>query len=271
MAIRIILDPGHMAGYNKASHGYSEGTRMWDYYHLLSAELKKYGFVVGCTKSTINGYPKDSRGNDMVTARGNRAKGYDIMLSLHTNACGSSRVKRPLCIYPVSGKHKALAVNIAKALHEMLGNSDKPTYQAYPRYNSRGNADYYGVIRGAAAVNVPCIIIEHMFHSNPDCAAWLMNDNNLKRMAEVVAGTVADYFGYKKSSGSTEQPKEVGTGYLVKITAGVLNVRSGPGTHYRINTTVKKGGVYTIVQQSGDWGKLKSGAGWIHLGYAKRV
>ena len=61
------------------------------------------------------------------------------------------------------------------------------------------------------------------------------------------------------------------TGYLVKITASVLNVRMGPGTGYKIATTVKKGGVYTIVDEYKGWGKLKSGAGWIKLSYTKRV
>lgn len=61
------------------------------------------------------------------------------------------------------------------------------------------------------------------------------------------------------------------SGYLVKITADVLNVRMGAGTGYRIATTVKKNEVYTIVQEFNGWGKLKSGAGWISLAYTKRV
>lgn len=59
--------------------------------------------------------------------------------------------------------------------------------------------------------------------------------------------------------------------YLVKITADVLNVRRGPGTSYRIATTVRKNGIYTIVDESDGWGKLKSGAGWIKLSYTTRV
>lgn len=59
--------------------------------------------------------------------------------------------------------------------------------------------------------------------------------------------------------------------YLVKITADVLNVRKGPGMSYRIATTVKKNGIYTIVDESDGWGKLKSGAGWIKLSYTTRV
>lgn len=60
------------------------------------------------------------------------------------------------------------------------------------------------------------------------------------------------------------------TGYTVTITANVLNVRSGAGTNFGINTTVKKGEVYTIVEEVNGWGKLKSGAGWISLAYTSR-
>lgn len=61
------------------------------------------------------------------------------------------------------------------------------------------------------------------------------------------------------------------TSYLVKVTASLLNVRKGPGTGYGISTTIRKGGVYTIVEESNGWGKLKSGAGWIKLSYTVRT
>lgn len=59
--------------------------------------------------------------------------------------------------------------------------------------------------------------------------------------------------------------------YTVKITADVLNVRTGPGTNYAVATTVKHNEVYTIVGESNGWGKLKSGAGYICLDYTKRL
>lgn len=61
--------------------------------------------------------------------------------------------------------------------------------------------------------------------------------------------------------------------YLVKVTCDELNIRSGPGTSYPVVGKIKDRGVYTITHESGieGWGKLKSGAGWIHLGYTKRV
>lgn len=78
--------------------------------------------------------------------------------------------------------------------------------------------------------------------------------------------------GYKvfDSSGKCVYPVEATT-CLVKITADVLNVRKGPGTNYKIATTVKRGDVYTIVSEYNGWGKLKSGAGWIKLSYTKHV
>lgn len=58
--------------------------------------------------------------------------------------------------------------------------------------------------------------------------------------------------------------------YVIRVTASALNVRSGPGTSYSIKTVVYKNGVYTIVDQKNNWGKLKSGAGWICLDYTER-
>lgn len=65
-----------------------------------------------------------------------------------------------------------------------------------------------------------------------------------------------------------QQPAET---YKVRITANTLNVRAGSGTSYKVTTTVKKGGVYTITAEQNGWGKLKSGAGWISLKYTERV
>lgn len=58
--------------------------------------------------------------------------------------------------------------------------------------------------------------------------------------------------------------------YQVIITANKLNVRSGPSTSFKVNTTVRKNEIFTIVEEKNDWGKLKSGAGWIALEYTKK-
>lgn len=70
---------------------------------------------------------------------------------------------------------------------------------------------------------------------------------------------------------NNSKPAESGevnvTPYLVKINSddGFLNVRNGAGMEFKVNTTVQNGEVFTIVAKNGDWGKLKSGAGYIYL------
>ena len=59
--------------------------------------------------------------------------------------------------------------------------------------------------------------------------------------------------------------------YKVEITASSLNIRKGAGTSYAIAGSVKKGQVFTIVEEKNGWGKLKSGAGWIKLSYTKKL
>ena len=61
------------------------------------------------------------------------------------------------------------------------------------------------------------------------------------------------------------QPSVSGT--QVKVTTSALNIRSGPGTNYKIVGTIRDRGTYTITEVSNGWGKLKSGAGWISLSY----
>lgn len=56
-----------------------------------------------------------------------------------------------------------------------------------------------------------------------------------------------------------------------QVTADVLNIRSGAGTSYKIVGTVKKGEIYTIVEKKNNFGKLKSGAGWVSLSYLKKT
>lgn len=52
-----------------------------------------------------------------------------------------------------------------------------------------------------------------------------------------------------------------------------LNIRSGAGTNYPVVGVIKDYGTYTIVDTSGNWGKLKSGVGWINISekYVSRV
>lgn len=59
-------------------------------------------------------------------------------------------------------------------------------------------------------------------------------------------------------------------GILYKITANTLNVREKPTVFSKKVGQVHRNEVYTIVEVRGEWGRLKSGLGWISLEYAER-
>lgn len=72
-----------------------------------------------------------------------------------------------------------------------------------------------------------------------------------------------------------QKPEQPTSGYLVKINTDCLNIRAGAGTNYDKVGEITDRGVYTIVAESSgqgakNWGKLKSGAGWIALDYTIR-
>ncbi len=92
----------------------------------------------------------------------------------------------------------------------------------------------------------------------------------LKSKFSYIASEVNKRLGSSSSKPSISASSSPSS-FLVKVTASALNIRSGPSTNYKINGCIRDKGVYTIVATSGKWGKLKSGKGWIHLGYTKRV
>jgi hypothetical protein len=91
-----------------------------------------------------------------------------------------------------------------------------------------------------------------------------------------VSGAGSTVYGWTDAADIKTSAAATATSYLVKVTTDVLNIRKGPGTNYGTNGDIRDKGVYTIVAESdgpgaSKWGKLKSGAGWISLDYAKKV
>lgn len=60
-------------------------------------------------------------------------------------------------------------------------------------------------------------------------------------------------------------------GYKVQITATRLNVRKSPNKNSQVVAQLAKGYTFTIVEEKGGFGKLKSGTGWIDLQYTKKI
>lgn len=70
---------------------------------------------------------------------------------------------------------------------------------------------------------------------------------------------------------STSLPGASTASYKVRVSIDNLNIRTGAGTNYPKTGKYTGKGVFTIVETKGNWGKLKSGAGWISLKYATKI
>ena len=68
-----------------------------------------------------------------------------------------------------------------------------------------------------------------------------------------------------------EKPKDEKSEGIYRVRTDELNVRKGPGVNFEKTNEVHKGDAFTIVEINGNWGKLKSGIGWINLSYTEKV
>lgn len=114
--------------------------------------------------------------------------------------------------------------------------------------------------------NMPAILIECCFVDDPEDAKKYNRDT----MAKAIAEGILDKKLTIKSPSLNPQPNTLGE-YRVRIKTASLNVRKEPRVTSAVVCTVSFGNVYTIVDQQGNWGKLKSGAGWISLKYTERA
>lgn len=100
----------------------------------------------------------------------------------------------------------------------------------------------------------------HRWFANKACPG-----DHLYNLHDDIAKSVNNKLGATSSSDSSTST------FKVKVTVNELNIRAGASTNFKITGTIKDKGVYTIVEESNGWGKLKSGTGWISLAYTKRV
>ena len=138
------------------------------------------------------------------------AKGCDLFLSLHSNAVGGNAnesVDYVRVYYPVSGNGKALAQALSEVIASAMGTRQSP--QILVRWNSAKNADYYGVIRYSANVGVTGMILEHSFHTNTRMTNWLLQDDNLRLLAQAEAACIAEYYGLQAEAARYELLKDV--------------------------------------------------------------
>lgn len=244
----ITLDAGHYGKYNQSPviKEFYESEFNWKLTNRLAQYLRHYGITVRLTRSNIN--------RDLsLFNRGFSAKGSDMFISIHANACNNSNVDYPVVIRGYN-EHETdkLALELALSIGKIL--NTRQFGRTYTRKNK--NNEYYGVLRGAKSAGVKYrFIIEHSFYTNRKACYSLLDNDIIDQLANKEAEIIAKYFGIKSK----------GTQY-VKVLENHLNIRSVADWKATPCGTVNKGEVFTVIRKvkakNGDveMYELKSGA-----------
>ena len=213
--------------------------------NLVIKYLKAQGHTV--YDCTVNDGTSASNVLTKIVSKCNAHK-VDLDVSIHFNSGASDKkgndktTGTEVLIYSQTSKAKDEATRICKEIAK-LG------------FKNRGVKirDELFVLR---KTNSPALLIECCFVDDKDDVELYNADKMAKAIVKGITG---------------KEVVEAFKSYKVKITADVLNVREKASTGAKLVTQVKEGQVYTIVDESNGWGKLKSGVGWIKLSYTKKV
>ncbi len=202
---RIIVDAGHFLKqnyikftYNGIEYEYYEGNQMWQLHEYLVLELKKRGFDVDKVRDenkpiieNWDNYNAASRAE--YIARGKKAAGYDLLLSLHSNGLVDENDNPIVNVRRVVVEVTKTADPQSHVLASALANSVKTTMgitQDSEIYKNNHILLTTAIDEGCARA----FIIEHSFHTNPESAYWLMNNANLQELAIAEAEAVEAFY-----------------------------------------------------------------------------
>lgn len=260
---KIILDPGHVEGYNRgAVSGYYEGTAMYQYAHLLADKLRVAGLDVGITRTKITDNPS-------LTARGKQAKGADMFVSLHSNAASSTSANGVTVFYSIKrGSDKAHAAVLSKGLAGLINGGTRD--RGANTRKGGGDWDYYTVIQYAVKVGCPHVfLIEHGFHSNKEECTWLMQPANMEAMATLECGLLCNILGIKASGSTAQEPVSIGQ-KMVNTPGDTLNVRDAANAKGDKLGELKDRSLVEIYGLAGNgWVLIQQGSlrGWVNGKY----
>ena len=203
--LTVVLDPGHGGSDPGASglYGLEEKNLTLKIAQYCKAELESYSGVRVLMTRDDDSYVG-------VTERADLAKswGGDVFVSIHINAYEESPSAHGSEVYypylDSDYNHDAavegynVASSVLEKLEELgLRNRGLKTRlsENNTRYSDGSLADYYGLIRRPRELNMPGIIVEHAFITNPDDAQKLSSEEWLKKLGVADAQGIAKAYG----------------------------------------------------------------------------
>ena len=210
----VVLDPGHDATHAGAIgvSGLREESLTLKIARYCKEELQQYsGVTVYMTReSEACPNPGTSSTNDNARRVAYaKSVGANVYVSIHMNS-GASGAHGAEVYYPNSNYRSDIGAEgnklASKVLEQLVALG---LYNRGVKIENSGTGDTYadgsladkfGVIRGSKNAGFPGIIIEHAFITNSSDAAFLSNENNLKRLGQADAAGIVNYFGLTKGT-----------------------------------------------------------------------
>ena len=294
MSKRIFIGVGHGGSDPGAVGKIKEADANLNIALELKRILESNNLIVGISRT------KDE--NDDLNEEINEANKFkpDIAVEVHNNAGGGDGFE----VFVQTNKFKNESRSLAQTIEKEVKAIGQQSRGIKTKLNS-SNTDWFGWLR---RVNAPAILLEGFFVDTKD-ALDFDTIGEQKKLAQAYAKGIMNYlhvaskqtmYRVRKSwndAGSQigayadlknaqnkadqnpehyvfdENGKQIYPEIIepFKINNTInLNVHKGPNESFAIVTSMNKG-IYTIIETRNDWGKLKSGVGWISLKYTKRI
>ncbi|MBR5280058.1 MAG: N-acetylmuramoyl-L-alanine amidase [Clostridia bacterium] len=240
----VMLDPGH----GGEDPGVVRGTNEESVFNLkiveaCKAELATYDNVIVYMTRVIE--------NDISTyERSMYAKQLDadVFISFHINSYSSASVGGAEVYVPCGNYRPQLATKASQLANKILANFTALELPGYgltnDRLKSRGlktrnaederleypdgsKGDYYEVIRMGVRNEIPAMIIEHAYITNPADLKMLQDDAALVKLGQATAKAIAAQYGLTKTGNALEQPVQTGQTQEVFLGSVPSNVTVG--------------------------------------------
>ena len=267
MAKVLVLDAGH--GLNTSGKQTMNGSKgvikEWtlnsNVCNKIQAILKDYDVTIYRTDDTTG------KTDVALTTRVSKTNSYkpDLFVSIHHNATPGATGTEVYWHTKGTAEDKKVAGIVAPKLASKCGMKNRGVKQAS-----------FAVL----GCKPTAILVEGGFMDTTSDYEIITSDKGQQAYAEAVAESIVEYLGLKKvttsqpsqpqastpSTPSTSTSTSSNKAFTVKIICNELNIRKEASFDSAVVGVVKKGEVYTIVEEKNGLGRLKSGAGWISMG-----
>lgn len=188
--VRVVIDPGH-GGENLGAQyeDYTEKEMTMIVAQAMKEELEQYqGIEVYLTREG------DAELSLKERAEYAAQMDADFLFCLHFNMSEYHTLFGAECWVSAFGENYSKGYSFASAEMELLTEKGLYSRGIKTRLNDKGT-DYYGIIRQAVELDVPCVLIEHCHLDQANDQPYYDHGEKLREFGRLDATAVAQYFG----------------------------------------------------------------------------